>query len=380
MISMQRKSLVAIVAFALCGALLAGVWRALPDPAAWRPTDGYLIQEAYRLGPAVAAATFPGWQPETVPVLVTNGRANYLVSPWPGAPAGHPVRADGLSVTLLSRLVVPVIANAAIPVNDRVVALVTGKEVLEQALGGMVAELGMAGGSETALLRGLLQAGSGRRITPEEYVTVILHESFHTYQLPVIERWWRRLGDDDESQQELWATVYTDEQNNQLQNEEGRALLAAALAPDDATARAAVRTFLQARDDRADYWQGKLGAGKAGLLLEWERLYEWQEGLASYVQMEAYRVAVATGHSALPEVAGMPGYSGYRGGADSGRSRLISAIGAPVASAAPRERVGRLGAGQALALDRLLTGWKVRAAVGTALTDLLREAVSEPQE
>jgi hypothetical protein len=141
-----------------------------------------------------------------------------------------------------------------------------------------------------------------------------------------------------------------------------------------------VRTFLQARDDRADYWQGKLGAGKAGLLLEWERLYEWQEGLASYVQMEAYRVAVATGHSTLPEVAGMPGYSGYRGGADSGRSRLISAIGAPVASAAPRERVGRLGAGQALALDRLLTGWKVRAAAGTALTDLLRGAVSEPQE
>jgi hypothetical protein len=379
MMSMQRRSLVAAIAFVLCGASLAGVWRALPDPAAWRQTDGSLIQEAYRLGPAVAAATFPGWQPEAVPVLVTNGRANYLVNPWPGAPDGRPIRVDGLTVTRLSRLMVPVIANSAIPVNDRVVALVTGKDVLEQALGGMVAELGMAGGSETALMKGLLQAGSGRQITPEEYVTVILHESFHTYQLPVIERWWHRLGDDD-SQQELWATIYTDEQNNQLQNEEGRALLSAALAPDEAAARAAVRAFLQARDDRAAYWQGKLGAEKAGLLLEWERLYEWQEGLASYIQMEAYRVAVASGHSALPEVAGMPGYSGYRGGADSGRSRLISDIGAPVASVAPRERVGRLGAGQALALDRLLPGWKAQAAAGTALADLLREAAAEPQE
>jgi hypothetical protein len=376
---MQRKSILAAVAFAAAGALLAGTCLALPDPARWRAADGYLIREAYRLGPSVAAATFPGWQPGSVPVLVTNGRANYLVSPWDGAPAGRPVAADGLAVRRLDRLVIPVIANAAIPVNDRPVALITSKALLEQTLGGIITELDMAAGGEAGLVRSLLKAGSGRRITPEEYVGVILHESFHIYQLPVLEQWWDRLGD-DQGQRELWAILYADSANNQWQTREGELLLDAVEAPDRSTARAAVDGFLAVRAERAAYWTGKLGEAKASQLLEWERLYEWQEGLACYIQMQTYLAGSGPGYTPLPEVAKLAGYNGYHEGAETGRDYLIAQIGLPVESAAPRDRVCRLGAGQALALDRLLPAWQGQAAQGAPLTRLLQQVSAGSQE
>ncbi len=372
---MGRKSLMAAIAFGLAGLLLAGAWMALPDPAAWRTDDGYLIQEAYRLGPQVAAATFPGWKPGDVPILLTNGRANYLVNPWPGAPEGRRIPVDGLTVDRLDRLVVPVVANAAIPVNGRTVALVTGKEVLEQLLGGLVAELDMVGGGQAALIRGLLKEGSGRRITPEEYVTVILHESFHTYQIPVLLDWWERLGE-DETGRELWRTVYVDPENNRLQNEEGQALREAVQAPDAAGVRSAARRFLQARDQRIAHWQTQLGTAKADLLMEWERMYEWQEGLACYIQAETYTV-VRSGYHSLPKVARMPGYTGYQDGPETGRAYQINQISQPVESYAPRERTCRLGAGQALILDRLMPGWQERAATGEPLVEMLREAVEK---
>jgi hypothetical protein len=141
-------------------------------------------------------------------------------------------------------------------------------------------------------------------------------------------------------QGELWSLIYADAENNRFQDEEARLLQAAAQAPTTEGAKAIVQHFLTVRNQRWAHWEEKVGAAKSGALLEWERRYEWQEGLATYVEWTL-----------------QPGRT--------------AEIGKPVSAMQPRERIYRLGAAQALLLDRLAPGWQAQAMTGISLTDLL---------
>jgi hypothetical protein len=308
--------------YLLVGALLAGVWFALPDPLAFRPEDREAIRRGQERGREVAAAVgFPGWRPWESTVLLTRGRVNYLISPE-------------LSVQRLDPPEIPVIANGVARVKGQGVLVMAAKSDLETVLGGLAGEMDLAGGSgDKALIQGLLRTGQGRPLSDEEYLGVYLHEAFHLYQLDVLENWADRLP----PQNQLWQSVYTDPANNALQDQEGTALLAAVRAPTPEGARAEARRFLAIRKERQARWQ-----------LDWELFYEWSEGLARYIQIKA-------------------------GPAEP----LIDQIGQPVDATFTRERVYRMGAGQALVLDRLLPGWQDRAARGEALLTLLAEALAQ---
>lgn len=325
----------ALAAYVLVGAMLGAVWAALPDPLAYSAADERYIRDGFAQGRAVAAAAgFPEWRPWESTVLLTKGKVNYLVSP-------------DLSVQRLSPPEVPIVANGAGRIKGQPLVILAAKPALESALGGLVGEMEMVqGGGEGALVKGLLRVGQTRRFTDAEYIGVFLHEAFHLYQLPVLERWADRLPEQP-APGELWRTVYADAENNRLQNEEGAALLAAVRAPSAEGALPEARRFLAARAERRAYWEGRLGRQQAAALLEWERLYEWSEGLARFVQIKA-------GSGEL----------------------LTEQIGEPVDAIFARERVYRIGAGLALTLDRLAPGWQAEAAQGAALTDLLEAAVS----
>lgn len=335
---MTRKNVAATLVFALVGALLLGGWAWLPDPRDFTADDARLIREAYRVGQQTDC--FPGWDPSDTPILLTKGSVNYLINYPGGGPAGRTVAAAaGLNVTRLNRPEIPVLANGVIPIQGRPVAVVAGKIALEGLLGGMAGEMDLAsGGGEGALIKAFMRTDPGRRLTDEEYVGVILHEAFHAHQFPVLERWLSHLPADEE-QSALWSTLYTDPENSRLQIREGQALLAAVQAGTDAEARTHALEFLRIRKQREVYWKERLGPERAGALLAWEAFYEWLEGLARYIQV----------CSASAET----------------RDAWLEQIGQPVEGLPLRERVYRLGAGQALVLDRLSPGWQEEVACPT---------------
>lgn len=338
----------AALLFLGAGLVLTAALLAAPDPADWTDEDTALLQAALRLGEQVADL-FPGWAPQETPVLLTKGRVNYLVNfpPELEAPPGRPVGAGTLRVVRLDRPEVPVVANGVVKVSGRAVALVAGRAQLEGAVGRLEAGLTLADGGEAELLKGMLRAGAGQSLTDEAYVGAVVHELFHVHQIPALEQWTADW-DGAYAQERLWGEVYQDAENNRLQNLEAAYLLEALQAPDDGAARDAAARFLAVRAERAGYWQTRLGPVVADPLLELERLYEWLEGLARYVQAHVE-----------------PG----------GVEALMDELTEPVEAGIARDRVYRLGAAQALVLDRLSPGWRVEAMKGVSLEDLLREAV-----
>lgn len=352
---MRRRSQVAAAAFLGTGLLLTGAYLAAPDPLAWSQEDAAMLETAFRRGEEIADL-FPGWKPAETPILLTKGPVNYLIN-FPThaeAPAGKPVEgaqaasdpaAGGLRVIRLEQPEVPVVANGLVAVGGEPVALIAGRQQLEGAVGGMAAEQSIVGGGEAELMRGLLRTDAGIRFTDDEYLGVVLHEAFHLYQLPTIECMSEGLP--DEFGERLWGEIYTDAANNRLQDLEAAHLLAAVQAEDLAAVRTEAAAFLAVRSERHAYWQGQLEA-EADAMREAERRYEWMEGLARYVQIMAQ---------------------------ETGREALIAQIGEPVDPVRTRERVYRMGAGQALVLDRLTPGWRTEAMQGIALEELVREAL-----
>lgn len=236
-------------------------------------------------------------------------------------------------------------------------------------LAGLAEGSGAAGGSE--LMRGLLRVGEGVRLTPEQYVTGILHELFHAWQAPALNRWMTRLDQQGADDAELFRTVYGDAENNRLQDREVKTLLAAINAQTADAAGARAQEFLAVRAQRTALWVQRVGPARAGALLDRESMYEWAEGLARYVEIRSWETAGDPAYQPHPELAAEPGYAAYAGG----RQALLDRMAAPVDAAAPHERIYRLGALQALALDRVEPGWRARASTDVPLSELLRQAV-----
>lgn len=340
------------LAYLAAGLLLAAAPLVAPSPLDWTDEDAALLGAALRRGQEIAGL-FDGWTPGETPILLTKGPVNYLVNFAQDAepPPGRPVSAGSLRVIRLDRPELPVVTNGVWKVGETPVAVVAGWRQLDQVMGGMEAGAGLLGGGEAALLKGLLRTGAEARLTEEQYLAAVVHELFHVYQMPVAEDWVAGWGDAHQ-QERLWYEVYLDAENNRLQQREAEHLLTAVQAADEAGARAAAAAFLAVRDARAAYWRDRLGGEVAEPLLEVERLYEWLEGLARYVQAHA-------------EADGM--------------DALLDELAAPVGEGgSPRLRVYTLGAGQALALDRLSPGWRQAAMEGVSLEALLREAVTAP--
>jgi|GEM_PF-3414235 len=370
---MPARARWALVVYVVVGLALAGSWWALPDWRAWQPEDTRYIQELRRLGERVAAETFPAWRMGEMPVLLTKGPVNYLVDLADG-PSGRavPEAGGGLAVRRLDRPLVPVLAAGPYRVGEAGVILVPSKPALDNGFAAMQQQAYAAGG-EAGVLSGLLGLGA-EPLPPEEFTAVLLHEALHVHQMPLLEAAVRRFEAMGLEQEELWE-LYRDERNSELQSREAALLFGALLAASEEEARALGREFLAARAERWAYWEGKLGAERAGAIREVERFMEWAEGLARYVELRAWEVGAA--HASESLLAGEPGYTGYRGDQTWGYAALRKQIGEPLPPDGNRERVYRFGAGQALLLDRIGVNWRDRADQGVDPERLLAEVLRE---
>ena len=110
-------------------------------------------------------------------------------------------------------------------------------------------------------------------------------------------------------------------------------------------------------------------------MVRFERLIEWEEGLAKYVELASWQRAGETpGYAPLAELAADPDFHGY----DTFDSRWSQEM-STMKRQASREGVTRFyytGAAQAFLLDRLSPGWQAQAMQPDVfLEDLLAAAV-----
>lgn len=382
---MDRTTVLFLTLMLTTPLILLSFLAVMPDPSAYLPEDAAYLREAMNLGREVARETFPDWRPGSEPFLVTKGRVNYLVN-YPDedglSMAGRLVEGYGDRVWRLHKPKLPVVAATSIPFDPEGkvwVTVVPAKTALDSLIGGLQEGV-QAGRSGAGLIQGLLKGGD-EPFPPDLYVTVQLHEAFHTYQSRVFPGWVAALEDSmgaEEDNDRLFNEVYRDIKNNQLQTLEGRELHAAIKSSDLSGARTHARRFLDLRDERRAYLTERFGDSRALRLMAVEEFYEWLEGLARYIEIKAWEVGARESYRPVEALGKDPEFRGYRGLEGKwGRDFRIEQIRTEWNDDEVRERIYALGAGQALLLDRLSPGWHEEAMKPVTLTELLRNALLE---
>ncbi len=210
-------------------------------------------------------------------------------------------------------------------------------------------------------IRNLLLSGS------DVYATLLFHESVHAYQGMQAEQTLKAA--------EMVYAInkpdypYGDQEFHAAWQAELKTLNAALKTGDDAEALEWVREFLQQRADR------RKAAGLSNALIRIEQLKEWEEGLAKYGELTAYRLAGSqSNYQPLAETARDSEFNAYRGGQKKWDSEIQQIL--REAGVDDDGRFYYSGFAQAVLLDRLMPGWQSRLFdEGVTLEGLLAEAV-----
>lgn len=389
----RRRRAWRITAFAATGLLLLlvalatlGAWsnRGLPNRSAvvdrLAELDKARLAEALHLKKELGDTIWPGWGAADLPVILYNEAYVFLVGcpdPAPGWIAvpgdrviGGPweeVPGDTFDGTPYHRQKLP--ASGAAPqaftvrVGDRYVASFQTMEWLRISMIQKFRDMLPPVVEDVFPYRLALRFFIGGT---EGYTSLLLHESFHAYQgtvapsrLTAGERVMRLAADydgHDPAMKDAWR-----EELSRL------ATLASSTSRDELTREA--RRFLAHRAER------RASSRLSSDLVDFERAREWEEGLAKYVELAGWRAAFETGtYRPLPVMARDPDFRAYSTFA----ARWSQELGQMKRNFADEVRFYYSGLAQAIALDRLMPGWKDRAlADGVWLEDLLAEAVAE---
>lgn len=395
---MSAATRVAIMGALAVGLALMAAWNWLPGGQDFLPLDAAYVQEAQRLGRAVSEATFKDFDPSKIAFLIIKkGGQNYLVN-YSGEeklPGKHLV-VNGVAALHLRKPVITIDVATVLPVRPdslrqaadnvparEMAAVAPGRTLLSGRLASELQVHDFSKGQE-----GLLQALAGPRIADESvpsdlYVMVLLHEAFHVYQWDRLRLWMQRMHENYSTGSEkgdvldvLLERAYKDARVQELQRREGEWLSRALQAPDRQNIARYAMEFLQVRAARRQRMEQILGPD-AACAIELERLQEWFEGLARYMEIRGWQIGSAPGYHPTGALLSDPAFHGYRAGQSRtgirwGAEVLIDEIGR---GSTGSEAWYTLGSGQALVLDRLNAPWHSEAMGPVALEDLLSKWV-----
>jgi|WetSurMetagenome_2_1015567.scaffolds.fasta_scaffold80560_2 hypothetical protein len=211
--------------------------------------------------------------------------------------------------------------------------------------------------------RWFLSAAGGEDL----YICATLHESFHAFE--ALQDKARLLAAETVYNQNAHRYPYGNPVFAAEWQTELDKLADAVLSISDADTIELARQFLDARRKR------RAEAGMDALLINLERLKEWEEGLAKYTELAIWRLAAEeSNYTPLPAMAGDPGFSGYKKYNQIWLQQIQQ-----IRSMAKDDgdiRFYYSGWAQAILLDRLAPGWRTRIlSEDVTLEDLLREAV-----
>jgi hypothetical protein len=203
----------------------------------------------------------------------------------------------------------------------------------------------------------------------ETYLSLILHESFHSYQA---------IWAQDRLEQAEWDGIrlgdqypWYDQAGIDAWQKELDILQATLKAEDQETVRQLAKDFLEQRSDRRKLM--KLSSA----LIRYENQREWVEGMARYVELETWRLAsLDENYQPLGEIQKDSKFKDYRTFRDRWSRELDQ-----IPRMASNEGDGRFyytGMAQAYLLDQLDPEWKTKLAADPSLNleDLLEEALN----
>jgi hypothetical protein len=245
---MHRSTITVIVAAHLAVA-------AAPRTDAQVPMDtarqiAHAAAEGARLGRMYGDSVWPGYRPDTVPILFALPQRGFLLIGWHGAPPDGFESVQGLQETLWSDSTHETAASTS-----------------ELLSGTTVAQVSVSS------------------IDPDYLVPTAFHEAFH-----VFERAWHgpdtRFGETENAYYVASYPVF-DVANEAAFALEGRVLAAATIAPTQAGRRELAREFVAVRQARLARLESEYA--------EFDRASEMNEGLAEYALVRALQLIVAHG-------------------------------------------------------------------------------------
>ncbi|MBC7343008.1 MAG: hypothetical protein H5U02_11300 [Clostridia bacterium] len=396
---MNAATRVAIIGALAVGLALVAAWNWLPGGQDFLSLDAAYLQEAQHLGRAVGEATFKDFDPSKIAFLIIKkGGQNYLVN-YSGKEKlpGKKLVVNGVAALHLRKPVITIDVGTVLPVRPDLLRQAAGTAIFTVPAREMAAvamgRTSLSGRFASELQvhdfsagqEGLLQALAGPRIADESvpsdlYITVLLHEAFHVYQWDRLRLWMQRMHKNYSTGSEksivLLERAYEDSQVQELQRREGEWLSRALQATDRESTVCYAREFLRVRAARRQRMEQILGPD-AAYAIELERLQDWIEGLARYIEIRGWQIGSAPGYHPTGALLSDPAFHGYRAGQSRtgirwGARELIDEIGR---GSTGSEAWYTLGSGQALVLDRLNVPWHSEAMGPVPLEDLLTKWV-----
>jgi hypothetical protein len=338
------------------------------------PLDKARLAETLHLKRTLGEAVWPGWGQADIPIVLWNRQFSFLVGiedpppGWEAVPGEVYCCNSGIGDVLEGQACYRRPSddpqNFAIRVGDRWAASMATKwetdafliEIFRRVLPPFLEPI--------FPYRLLIQPS-------EVQISGVLHETFHAYQAQIAPA---RLEEAERAHASGEAYWVADVSMRAAWGQEIDLLVRALKARSDEEAAGLARRFLAQRAQRRQaYGPASEGSGPGldAALVDYERQLEWEEGVAKYVELAAWRKAHTTpGYEPLPAMDGDPDFKGYA----TFDRRWVQEV-SQMKRQAAREGETRFyytGMAQAMLLDRLLPGWKERIwAEGVWLETLL---------
>jgi hypothetical protein len=303
--------------------------------------DKARLAETLNLKQELGETVWPGWGAAEVPVLIWNRDYSYLVGFEEAPPGWSEVANDEFQGQPYFSRPTDEHENFAVRIGDRWVASMATKLETDLFVREMIKDALPLPFKQIVPYRLLIQPS-------EVQMSGVLHESFHVFQVQEAQARF-----DDAERAYVVADSYwsVDEAMHEAWQREIELLEQALAAASDREAAAFADQFLGQRSARRS--EGDLSSE----LVNFERRFEWLEGLAKYVELEIWRQAANdASYTFVPEMANDPDFREY-GTFDSRWTQEIDQMNRQ-ASREGDTRFYYTGMAQAKLLDRLLPDWK----------------------
>jgi len=372
---MHRLVLASLLAWSCTATSTAAAQAPAPPPITSLRIDPLMlvsVREFRRIAAALGAAIYPGWNPNSVPLLLYRPRVQELLLGARRRPAGFSVFTGASG--LIGERIYARDDSTVMTVDDQ-----NTTTTLDSATVLVVADQysRMRSHIRGAVLRRPADFANqwlddwGFMESPYDQLQLLLHEAFHVYQ--------QRMAPGKQANEGVVSQYpFLNPANNALFIIEAEILRDALLTRDQRVQREKAAEFVAVRTAR----RAALDTGYA----DYENRNEFSEGTARYVE---YRfLQLGEGIVPLPQMYWQAGFAGYRGVLQSRLERrlndLVSIVGVTDGrfgnrfGAEPlRFRLYELGAAQALLLDAVAPGWKRSIfEPDVYLTDLLARATA----
>jgi hypothetical protein len=323
------------------------------------PIDKIRLAETLHLKASLGESVWPGWGETEIPLLLWHRGNSFLVGVQEPPTNWEEVPGDNFQGAIYFRNPDIDPENFAMLIGDEWVASMATKHETDLFIQEVFREIVPSPLDNLIPYRLLIQPS-------EVQISAVLHESFHVFQA-------LESNENFDNAESIYSDGYRywalDEKMRDQWKNETNLLIEAVNAATKAETIKITRQFLEQRDQR------RVELGLDPTLLNYERRFEWLEGLAKYVELAIWEQASqSSGYLPISDMVDDPDFKRYETFKSHWNREIQQAK-----SQSQKEgdvRFYYTGMLQARILDRLMPDWKTRIMEKDIyLEDLLREAL-----